>query len=89
MKWGRVHNKKKVTQRYKFWQSVYKFRQDMTVAARIPENLLFETDIKSEGSGFFKKMVKMIKRDFINARNEETKNLPRKLKKKYRKKYDI
>ena len=85
MKWGKVYNKQKVTERYKFWQSIYKLRQGIASAARVPEEYILGTNVKVS-TGTIDEIREMNK-VFVEFWNLQTRELPRKLKKKYRKTY--
>ena len=85
MKWGKVYNKKKVTRRHKFWQSIYKLRQGIASAVGIPEEYLLGTDVKVNTGALNK--IREINKIFIEFWNLQTRKLPRKLKKKFRRVY--
>ena len=85
MKWGKGYNKQKVTERYKFWQSIYKLRQGIASAAMIPEEYIFRANVKISTGTIDE--IKEMNKAFVEFWNLQTRRLPRKLKKKYRKIY--
>lgn len=85
MKWGKVYNKQKVTERYKFWQNIYKLRQGIASAAMVPEEYILGTNVKVSTGTIDE--IKEMNKVFVEFWNLQTRKLPRKLKKKYRKIY--
>ena len=82
MKWGKVHNKKKITKRYKFWQGIYELRHGIASAAGIPEEYILGTNVKANAKTLDK--IREMNKIFVKFWNLQTKRLPRRLKKKYR-----
>ena len=82
MKWGKVYNKQKVTERYKFWQSIYKLRQGIASAAKVPEEYILGANVKVSTETLDK--IREINKIFVEFWNLQTRRLPRKLKKKFR-----
>ena len=85
MKWGKIHNKKKVTRRYKYWKSIYGLRQGIASAAGVPERYILGANVKVSEETFNE--IEEMNLIFIDFWKLSTRNLPRKLKKKYRKIY--
>ena len=83
MNWGKIYNKRRITRRYGYWQSIYKLRQDLASAAMVPEEYILGTNVEVSTGTLDE--IKEMNKIFIEFWNLQTRGLPRKLKKRYRK----